>query len=349
MSHGSDNSQGHNDVNDNDVNDDRGADLADHDANGHDANDDHGVDPAGHELNDHDAGVADLFRADAIDGNPLQDGTFTFTMTGGRVTAEQAVFGDHTSNVHIPTGATFAVAAGAITETIVGPNATQTITFTAEASNPSLFQVTSEAATVTTPATVNAAGNVDGFQFPVTAGTVTAEQEVFGLTAAAEQTHAVAIPPDAQFTVGATSIIETVVQGHEIDVTTFTQPGGTGLFAVVSEANTIIPQGAAATALDIVPFDRDEFTFSGAGAVTGVSKVSADGTAHAAAADHHLAFTQLAPGFVLETDTRGHDGGFEVFHDGNGDGIFTLVAQGEGTSVDLAGLQAQLTTVDPFL
>jgi hypothetical protein len=45
----------------------------------------------------------------------------------------------------------------------------------------------------------------------------------------------------------------------------------------------------------------------------------------------------------VETIRRGTDTFYEVFHDGCGDGIYTAVAHGTGTRVDLAGLQAQIT------
>jgi len=40
--------------------------------------------------------------------------------------------------------------------------------------------------------------------------------------------------------------------------------------------------------------------------------------------------------------TVGTHSAYEVFHDGNGDGIYTAVAHGTGTTVDLVGLKAQL-------
>ena len=78
-------------------------------------------------------------------------------------------------------------------------------------------------------------------------------------------------------------------------------------------------------------------------------QVHADGTMTAITPHSDEAFTVLAPGLVEETFTHGPHTSFEVFADGNGDGIYTAVAHGEGVTVDLAGLQAQLTTVTPFL
>jgi hypothetical protein len=51
----------------------------------------------------------------------------------------------------------------------------------------------------------------------------------------------------------------------------------------------------------------------------------------------------LAPGFILETQKDGSTSRYEVFHDGNGDGVYTAVAHGSGTTIDLVGLKAQIS------
>lgn len=277
------------------------------------------------------------------------DRTFEFTISNGRVTAEAAMFGQHTEALRIPSDATFAVGTGAVTETIAGGHATDTIQFTAEAANPNLYQVTAETQTVLAPATTDAAGHVFGFSFTETNGAVTAEQEVFGSSTTDEHSRTLHAPPDATFTASGATVTETTVEGHEVDTTTFAQAGGSGLFAIASRTETVIPQGAATTALSVEPFERAEFTFGASGAVATIMAVHADGTTSAFTPSSTEAFSQLAPGIVEETITHGSHSHFEVFADGNGDGIYTAVAHGEGTTVDLPGLQAQLTAIDPFL
>ena len=58
----------------------------------------------------------------------------------------------------------------------------------------------------------------------------------------------------------------------------------------------------------------------------------------------YASYSQLAAGYVLETITIGTHSSFELYHDGNGDGIYTAIAHGSGTSVDLVGIQAQLSS-----
>jgi hypothetical protein len=274
---------------------------------------------------------------------------FEFTVTNGQVTAEQAVFGQHTQTVRIPSDATFAVGAGTITETFTGTHETDTTQFTAEAANTSLFQVSAETQTVDTPSTTDANGHVFGFSFTESGTSVTAEQAVFGVSASSTHSRAVPIAPDAEFTVSGSTITETTVQGHAVDTTTFTQPDAAGLFAVSAQSESSIPQAGATTALSVDPFERAAFTFGSGATVTAISSVHADGSKTAFTPDSHETFTELAPGFVQETITHGSHSEFVVFADGNGDGIYTAIAHGEGSSVDLTGLQAQLATIEPFL
>lgn len=53
--------------------------------------------------------------------------------------------------------------------------------------------------------------------------------------------------------------------------------------------------------------------------------------------------SQLSLGDILETVAYGARSSFEVYHDGNGDGAYTAIAHGTGTTADLLGLQAQLS------
>jgi hypothetical protein len=279
----------------------------------------------------------------------LATGAFQFTIANGKVTAEQAVFGHHTETVHIPTGATFAVGTGTVTETIPGTHATYVIDYAAETGNPALYQVSDITQTVASPTTLAANGHVSGFSFTTGAdGAVTGIQAVTGDSATATHAHTLRLPAGAQFATDGTTITETTVHGHEIDVTSFVQSGPAGLYAIASQSETFIPKGAATTALDVEPTERDQFTFGASGSVATASIVHADGTL-TAITDSHVTFTTLAPGFVEEVTLHGSHAQFEVFHDGNGDGIYTAIAHGDGTHVDLTGLQAQIAKIDSFL
>lgn len=271
----------------------------------------------------------------------VQNQTFQFSLSNGQVTAEQVVRGGHTSNVPIPSGATFTVGAGTVTETLTGAHGAKTILFTADAATPANYQVSSITETVTSPTTVDGKGHVHGTSFTIIDGKVTAEQEVSGSSAASTHSHAVRLDPAAQFTVNGSTVTETTVEGDRIETSQFVSSGSAGLYAVSSETTTFVPAGTATTHLSVDTSDRLQFTFGSTGSVATVSRVHADGTATAVTPDSHDTFAQVAPGFVVETFTHGSNTAYEVYHDGNGDGIYTEVAHGTGT-LDLAGLQAQL-------
>jgi len=277
------------------------------------------------------------------------DGTFQFTLVDGQVTAEQTLHDKHLETVRIPAGATFTVGTGTITETLTTPNATYAIQFAADPGNPALYHVASVTDTITNPTTVDAKGHVSGFSFTTLDGVVTSEQSVTGDSATATHSHKATAPQGAQFTATGTTVTETTVHGHEVDTVTFSQTGPAGLYAVSAQSITFIPQGAATTALSVDPTQQEKFTFSPAGAVLTESVVHANGSVTTLTPPANVTFTQLAPGFVQETISHGSHAQFVVFHDGNGDGIYTDVAHGDGTHVDLTGLQAQLKTIEPFL
>lgn len=284
-----------------------------------------------------------------MDGNT--DGTtngFEFTIANGQVTAMERVFGTRTVNLPLPSDATFAVATDTVTETITHSKSTDVITFTQNPSDASLYDVTSTTDTITTPTTTFSNGTTSGFSFTITNGTVTGVQAEWS-NAAHSHSQNLPISPSASFAVGSGTVTETLVFGNDVQSTTFVQPSGSTLYAVSSVTDTFIQPGSATTLLSVDPFQRDEFTINAGGTVTQVQSLSPKGTLTAITPNSHTAFTQLATGFVEETQTYGVHSGYEVFYDGSGGGIYTEVAHGNGTTVDLVGLKAQLAQLPPML
>jgi hypothetical protein len=287
------------------------------------------------------AGLDDSFRADA-------DQAFAFTIAGGTVTAIQETDGARTFDARIPTDATFTVGTGTVTEAITGPHATRIIDYAAEAANPARFQVASVIESVNTPSVAAEDGGARGFSFTVFGNTVTAEQFTSS-EGGSGHSFAVPIPPDAMFAVAPGAITEVFAQGDGLKTLTFVQPTGQTLYALASEETTFVPQGSATTALNIEPQERAEFTFDASGAVTAAERVNADGTTSAITLGSDVSCAQIGSGLVEETTTHGSHTAFEVFATGpGGGGIYTAIAQGEGT-VDLAGLQTQLAALPAWV
>lgn len=274
------------------------------------------------------------------DGPTTQHG-FEFTVSNGQVMAMEGVIGANTFNIHVPSNATFALGTNMVTETITGTNATDVIQYTAETGNNAFYQVSQDTVTFTNPSTTDSNGHTFGYAFTISNGAVTAEQETFG-NASHTTTFNVRLSPGAVFSTGNGTVTETLAHGNSVETIRYVQPSGSTLYAVASETTTFIQPGTATTALSVNPCDRAEFTIA-TGTVTQVQSVSPNGTATTVTPNSHTTFTQLAQGFVEETTTFGSHSAYTVFYAGSGSGgVYTEVAHGSGTTVDLVGLQAQL-------
>lgn len=278
------------------------------------------------------------------EANLQRDLDYQFTMTGPEVTAMQVVLGGQTFDRPLPSNATFAVGASTVTETLIGADATKVITYTQEGGSTTLYDKSDVTLTFANPSTAHG-----GFSFTLGgSGAVTAEQHVeteHGQT----QTENVHIPLDAVFAGGTNSITEQFVTGDEVDTITFTQPSGSTLYAVQSIEKAVIDGGAAATPLNVNPKDRMEFTIDSSGSVTQEQRLDAHGGAHTVN-NPNATFTQLAPGYVEKIITHGSTTSFQVFYEGQStNGVYTEIAHGAGSTVDLAGLQAQVTQAEHLL
>ena len=265
---------------------------------------------------------------------------YEFTITNGQVTGASLVFDDHTRTLRIPDAASFSVGTGSVTETLTGKYATEILQFTS--TDGTLYQLASAQTVVDSPTTIYGDATF-GYQFSISNGAVTAVQ-LSDTHGSHTSSRTLDIGPTTTFSVGTDgSVTATSVYGDTVESTVFVASGTAGLYAVQSDTETFIQQGTANTRLDVQPYDRAEFTIDGSGAVTAVQRVQHDGSTQAVTVGSDTSYSQLAAGYVLEVRT--HDGhtGYEVYHDGNGDGIYTEVAHGSGNTVDLVGLQAQVT------
>ncbi|MEV4783250.1 hypothetical protein [Burkholderia sp. LMU1-1-1.1] len=182
-----------------------------------------------------------------------------------------------------------------------------------------------------------------GYSFTVEDGAVTAVQITtkFGTTALSST---LPIGPTTTFSIGADgTVTENSVYGHTIERTDFKLSSETGLYTKTDVMVSDIPANGAATLLDVAPYARATFTFDANGAISAAQQVLPDGNKLTITPGGGLAYSSLEPGYVLETRSVGGYTFNEVYHDGNGDGIYTAVAHGSGNTVDIVGLKAQIT------
>lgn len=279
---------------------------------------------------------------DAMAEHP-DTGGVRFDISNGQVTGEERVVGSHSISMRLPANATFVVGSGTVTETLSGSHATTTLQFAQDSTDATLYHLVSRSLVVAQPSTSNDHGAAFGYGFTISGGAVTAMSVTQG-HGSHTSTHEVRIAPTATFTVGTGTVTETVVHGNEVETISYVQTGSAGLYAVAATTETIIQAGAATTRLAVEPFERDTFAIDANGVVGQVQHVLADGTLKTVAASAATTYTQLAPGYVAAFHTQGTHTSYEVFNDGNGDGIYTAVAHGAGTTVDLVGLQAQISS-----
>ncbi len=267
---------------------------------------------------------------------------YEFTISNGQVTGMEWTNGWRSFDLRVPANASFNVGANAstVTETITAASSTQTIQYALDPNHAGLYYVDAEAVTLANPSITTAWGTLHGYTFTTANGAVTGMQEVLG-----SRVFNLSLAPTASFSVDGAlhTVTETLVRGNTVETTTFLSPDGGSTYAVAARATDYIFAGTSATDLWVQPYDRDMFSFDAAGNITQAHAVRADGSMVPIAPNPAVAFTKLAEGFVLETVNWGWLGHHEVYHDGNGDGIYTSIAQGPGTTIDLVGLQSQLT------
>lgn len=266
---------------------------------------------------------------------------FKFVITNGAVTAISRVDGTHSVNLRLPSDASFSIGSGTITETRTTTKGTQTIQFVQDASDSSLYHLASDLTVYS-----NTASSNNAYTFTISNGAVTGVQHLHG-----SSSHAELIAPTSKYVVGSDGkIVQTSVHDNVIETITYVAGSTAGQYVIASDAKTFVQAGTATTALDVEGLDRAKFTFDASAAVSAVQQVKFDGTTRSVTVGSNTTYQQLEAGYVLEVQTRGTHTSYELYHDGNGDGIYTEVAHGSGNTVDLVGLKAQLNaTIDALL
>lgn len=274
--------------------------------------------------------------------------SYQFTVTNGAVTAESVVWGNgHTHDVALTSAESFTVGTGAATETITSDSGTVTLDYTLESGSTTLYQVTGSSFTIANPTGAQPFGGTLTYDFTLTNGAVTGETETITFGHRTD-THTLNTPDDAVFTVGTSTVTESWVSGNHVKSLTYTALSGGG-YAVSGGSSTDIAANGATTLLDVKSDRQALFTTDSGGAITAAEFVRHDGHTVSVSADSHIAFADLGSGYVEESFTWGNHSHFIVYYDGAGSGTYTDVAHGNGTTVDLVGLKAQIAELPTAL
>ncbi|MCX7170378.1 MAG: hypothetical protein NTY41_08825 [Proteobacteria bacterium] len=273
---------------------------------------------------------------------PITPNGFEFVVSNGQITGMERVLGAYTYALRLPGNATFAVANGIVTETLTGTYATEALQYAPDSTNANLYHLAADTVTLANPTTTNAYGQTSAYAFTIANGTVTGAQSVRGY-AGNTYTNNLLLSPTARLSANGNTVTETVVQGNVVETLQFVTSGTSGLYALAADARTFVQPGTAATLLSIDPYDRVKVSVDANHNVLQVQQVRLDGSAVTLTPNAYTSFSQTSSGDILETVTYGTRSGYEVFRDGNGDGVYTAIAHGAGTTVDLVGLHAQLS------
>jgi hypothetical protein len=266
-----------------------------------------------------------------------------FTFNDERLAGVPTAGGGHVG-LRLPSDPTTSVRGDLATKAFVAGDATTFVVYTREAGS-TAYSV----ADVTTTYT-----NLDkikgGYAFSIDGGVVESVQKI-EIYNGRPVTSDVDLPLGVSFKVTGGMIVEQYVKGDEVDTIIFTQKPGSDLFVLQSAEKTFIDSGTATTLLDVDPRDRMKFAFDAEGEVSQAQRVNAQDGLHAVT-DKSVTFTRLseAPSFVEMVTTRGEQSSFVVYYEGqSGSGVYTEVAHGAGSAVDLPGLQTQVKAAEQLL
>lgn len=147
------------------------------------------------------------------------------------------------------------------------------------------------------------------------------------------------------YSVSGTDVVSTRTLTNASEVIRFSDTDADGLYQVVATSKVATAASNTVNALGFSMAKTVSATVSN-GVVTDVSHTHWDGTTNvllsSTVVPSNTTWT-VSNGLLIETHTASTTGlsHYEIFRDGNADGVYTAVASGSGTVVDLVGVLAQ--------
>jgi hypothetical protein len=192
---------------------------------------------------------------------------------------------------------------------------------------------------------LHAAG--DAFGFTITAGAVTAAE----VTLPSGTVVSLPLTTGVSYSVDGTDVLATRSNTLSTEVTRYSDTDADGLYEVVASSRVM----TSTPPVDTLGFSHVETVAVtlASGVVTDVTQTRWDGTSNVLlSATVVPADTTwvISNGLLVETHTQtdalAH---YEIFQDGNADGVYTEVASGTGELVDLVGVLAQTASFASML
>lgn len=191
-------------------------------------------------------------------------------------------------------------------------------------------------------------GMGDVFSFTIDAGTVTAAS----VTLLTGSSVALPLTTGVSYSVAGSDVLATRTDSNATSVLRYSDTDADGLYEVIAQSQVF----TAAPQVNALGFSMREalsVTVDTTG-VTGVSQTRWDGTEKvllsATVVPTNTTWT-ISNGLLVETHTDATSGQthWEVFRDGNADGVYTEVASGHGALIDLVGVTSLTDAVASLL
>lgn len=188
----------------------------------------------------------------------------------------------------------------------------------------------------------------DVFSFTIDAGTVTAAS----VTLLTGSSVALPLTTGVSYSVAGSDVLATRTDSNATSVLRYSDTDADGLYEVIAQSQVF----TAAPQVNALGFSMREalsVTVDTTG-VTGVSQTRWDGTEKvllsATVVPTNTTWT-ISNGLLVETHTDATSGQthWEVFRDGNADGVYTEVASGHGALIDLVGVTSLTDAVASLL
>lgn len=177
------------------------------------------------------------------------------------------------------------------------------------------------------------------FTFTIASGAVTAA----GLTLPSGSKVSLPLTTGVTYSVSGSDVLATRTNAMATDVLRYSDADADGLYAVTAQSH-VLTTAPTVNALGFPMREALSVTLSGT-QVTAVSQTRWDGT------EKVLLSATVVPtattwainnGLLVQTHTTPNgQAQWEVFRDGNADGVYTEVASGNGTLIDLVGVVSQ--------
>ena len=160
------------------------------------------------------------------------------------------------------------------------------------------------------------------------------------------------VKPYETYSVNGTDVLKTEGNGIFREISRYSDNDADGAFQKIAETE-VLNVTSATNILQLqnalARGDHMKFSLDASGRIVTASHVLQNGAVINETLPAATAFS-VHSGFVVESETKGGATHWEVFRDGNGDGVYTEVAHGNGPLADLVGLASNLaTTADSLL